>query len=231
MRRVALTSIIGTCLATSALAAPGFAVQPTGQVTGSTCQSYALGVALAFKRDPAFKLDTAADLRSAEQAIRAEIVKASGGAAVTHDHIRTGFQNYTGNRYRIKMEDVDLAALGTRISSQTGVSTAAIPLNFLLGAVVKDVALSSATRIDGDSYSAGHIFTIMGVDGGPNSNQRFLVLNSAIKVKDTERNSCSDGVPDDPGPYTAGLAWKPVNNISFRTFNGNKIRLWTVEKT
>jgi hypothetical protein len=231
MRRLICGLMLGSGVLTSATAAPGFIVEPSGQATNHTCQSYALGVALAFKRDPAFNLLTAAELRKAELGIRQEIVKARGNAPeVTHEHIKAGFANYTGGRYRLVMEDVDIATMGQRISARTGVSSADIPPTFLLGATVKDVVLSSATRIENDSYGSGHIFTMLGVDGAPNSNQRVLVLNSAVKVKGQERNSCMDGVPDDPGPYTASLAWKPVSRITFKPFSPGKVRLWTVEK-
>jgi len=214
-----------------ASATPGFMVAPTGQVTGSTCQSYSLAVALAFKRDPGFSIDTAAQLRSAEQAIRAAIVKEAAGAPVTHDHIRAGFRVYTGGRYLLKMHDVDIAQLGAFAAQRSGVgSEAATPPTFLMGSVVKDVVLSSATRIGSDRYASGHIFTVLGSDGGPNSSQKLLVLNSAMKVRDTTKNSCSDGVPDDPGPYTASISWRPIATLELKQFSTGKARVWLVDK-
>jgi len=223
--------VLGAAFMAPAWATPGFVVAPTGQATGHTCQSYALGVALAFKRDPNFRIDTAAQLRTAEQAIRAAIVKEAAGAEVNHEHIRAGFRAYTGGRYVLKMQDVDIAQLGAFAAQRSGLSSqAAAPPTFLLGSVVKDVILSSATKIGSDSYKSGHIFTILGSDGGPNSNQKLLVLNSAVKVKDTTKNSCSDGVPDDPGPYTASTSWRPSNTIEFKQFTAGKARVWLIEK-
>lgn len=230
MIRLFLTFALGSSLCTGAVAGTGFAIDPSGQATGNSCQSYALGVALAFKRDAAFPLDSAAALRDTELRIRAKIVQAANGAEVTHEHVKAGFLAYTGGRYKLATQTVAIAAIGEAIGARSGVTSAAVtPMDFFLGNVVRDVVLSSATKIENDSYAGGHIFTLLGVDGGPNSNQRFLVLNSAVKVKNMVKNGCSNGVPDDPGPYTASLSWKSVNAISFKTFN-DKILLWTVEK-
>lgn len=218
-------------VATSVSADPRFAVAPTGQALSSTCQSYALGLALAFKRDPAFKIDTASQLRTTESAIREQIKEAAGGASVNHDHVKKGFDTYTGGKYKLVFKDVDVTQVGEEAGKRSGVTVANIvPQNFLLGAVVKDVTLASATKIGKDSYTAGHIFTILGKDGPPNSNEKLLTLNSAVKVKNLTKNMCEDGIPDDPGPYTAELSWMLGSNITFKMFGG-KVRLWMVEKT
>ncbi|MEJ8850164.1 hypothetical protein [Variovorax rhizosphaerae] len=224
-----LTTLLA-CVAGPASADPGFAVKPTGQALSDTCQSYALGLALAFKRDPDFKVDTAAQLRNIELAIRAQIKKASGTANVNHAHVQKGFETYTGGRYKLVFKDVAEAQVGAEAGKRSGVTSgAAVPPAFLLGVIVRDVVLASATRIGPYPYGDGHIFTILGKDGPPNSNERLLILNSAVKVKDLTRNSCSEDLPDDPGSYTAELSWKPVQDIAFKQFGG-KVRLWTVEK-
>ena len=213
-----------------ALAGGGFVVEPAGQATGSTCQSYALAVALATKKDPNFEIDTAADLRKAESAIRAEIKKQAGTSDVSHAHIQTGFQKFTGGKYTLKFKDVPEPDIGTVVGKATGITSAgAVPSSFLLGSVVNNVVLASATKIGQDTYGAGHIFTIYGVDGPPNSDRRYLILNSAVKVKD-KRFTCEENLPDDPGNYSASLGWKKTGEIAFKPVSGDKIRLWTVEK-
>lgn len=219
-----------TFVAEPTSADPSFAIKPAGQALGSTCQSYALGLAIAFKRDPGFKVGTATQLRKVELAIRAEIKKASGTASINHAHVQKGFEAYTGGRYKLVFKDVAEAQVGTEAGKRSGVTSGAVvPPVFLLGVAVQDVVLASATRIGADTYGDGHIFTILGKDGPPNSNEKLLVLNSAVKVKDLTRNSCTEDLPDDPGPYTAELSWKPVQDIAFKQFGG-KVRLWTVEK-
>jgi len=229
MNLIRLTLLLIMALPATVRAEPGFVVQPIGQATNSTCQSYALGVALAFKRDAQFKLTTAADLRKTELAIRAAIKSAAGTESVNHDHIKKGFESFTNGIYKLKFRVVDLAQVGEEVKKRSGV-TSPVPLEFLLGAIVKDVVLASATMIDNYPYSQGHIFTLLGADGPPNSNQKLLILNSAIKVKGIERNSCSEDLPDDPGPYTAGLSWKDFNSIKFKVNSPGKVLLWTIEK-
>lgn len=213
----------------STFAASGFLVEPAGQATGNTCQSYALAVALATRQDPKFSINTAAELRNAELNIRARITEASGPLAVTHTHIQSGFKVFTNGKYILKFKDVDEVDVGDHIASATGItSEAASPPSFILGAVAKNVILASAERIGAHSYGEGHIFTIYGVDGPPNSNRRYLILNSAVKVKE-KRYTCEEGLPDDPGNYSALLSWKASNEVSFKHF-GTKIRLWRIEK-
>jgi hypothetical protein len=214
---------------TVAGATPSFVVAPSGQATGSTCQSYALVVGLAFKRAPDYSIQSASDLRKAELALRAEIKKAAGTAEVSHDHIKNGFDKYTGGKFKLNFKDVALADLGSLVGARTGITNAAsAPPTFALGTVVKDVVLASATRIGSDTYGSGHIFTLLGVDGAPNSNQQFLTLNSAVKVKNDAVSLCENGVPDDPGPYTALLSWKKSSQIDFKQWGG-KVRLWLIE--
>jgi hypothetical protein len=231
MQRYLLT-LLFLCIAAMARAEPQFLVQPTGQATGDSCQSYALGVALAFKRDPKFQLDTASDLRNAENAIRAAIIKASNNApSIGHDHVKAGFEAYTEGRYKIVMRDVKLGDVGSTAGQRSGVTAAAVlPPAVLASGAIKDVILSSATSINGDQYKNGHIFTILGVDGPPNSSQRLLVLNSGMKIRDTSRNACEAALPDDPGKYTALLSWMPVSNVAFRQFTPGSAKIWTVEK-
>jgi hypothetical protein len=214
----------------AAIGAGGFVVEPAGQATGSSCQSYALAVALATKKDPVFRIDTAADLRKTETAIREQIKKMAGQSDVSHAHIQSGFAKYTDSKYVLKFKEVPEADIGTIVADVTGItSSAAVPPTFLLGAVVKDVVLASATKIGTDSYKDGHIFTIYGVDGPPNSNRKFLILNSGVKVKD-KRYTCEEDLPDDPGNYSASVSWKSSGEIAFKPVSGNKVKLWKVEK-
>lgn len=215
-------------------AGPDFRVDPVGQATGNSCQSYVLANALAYKKDKAFRIETSAELRDTERQIRKAIELAASthpdNPGVNHDDIRRGFEAYTSNVYTVKTRDLDLVALSDAVGKRSGITSAAlVPPTFLFGSVVADVAISSAKKIGGYSYADGHLFSILGIDGPPDSSRRFLVLNSAVKVKDIARNACIDGVPDDSGPYTASIKWYSQSEIDFKTYGG-KLKLWTVEK-
>ncbi len=207
-----------------------FLVQPSGQANYHSCQSYALAVALAFKRDKAFKLDTAADLRKVETDIRAEIKKQAGNNEVNHTHVEKGFSAYTKGSYVLKIIDVTEPDMGEKMIQRSGIAYKnAVPPDFFLGVAVKDVALTSLISIGKNTYRSGHIVALLGVDGPPNSNRSYLVLNSGVKIKDTNKTTCEEGIPDDSGPYTAQVSWVPSTEIDFRRF-GSKLKLWQVEK-
>lgn len=209
-----------------------FVQAPEGQSTSVSCQSYALSVALAFRKDPKFTINTAAELRMAEDGIRAEIVKAKGAAAeVSHEHVAAGFKAYTRGQYLLKAQWVDLPALGSLAGSVSGVSSAAgAPPTFLLGATVKDVVLTSVVRVGTSKYASGHIISLMGVDGKADSNRRYLALNGGIKVEGLPAQmACVDGVPDKPSRYAAGVNWLKSSEVDFKDFGG-KYLAWTVVK-
>ncbi|MDM0001209.1 hypothetical protein QTI24_21565 [Variovorax sp. J22P240] len=230
MLRRGIAALLLSCAA-EANATPEFLLEPSGQATGSSCQSYALAVALAFKRDAAFPVQTASDLRKVETGIRSKIKQAAGSADVTHVHVKAGFDAYTSGRYKLTIKPGELAAVGNAVAARSGVSSEqATPPTFLLGAVVKDVLLASATRIGKDSYGGGHIFTILGATLPANSSQKFLILNSGVKVKgeNTARKACSDGVPDKLDPYVAMLGWTKSVDIEFKQASG-KVLLWTID--
>lgn len=211
---------------------------PVGQATGSTCQSYVLALGLAFKKDAAFPISSWRQLRTAETKIRNAIVeefkkRVPGTIEIkaNHEDVKSGFTKYTRGVYRLSIKDVDLQGLSDIVGSRTGVTKGeVVPQNFLVGAVVKDVVMSSAVRIDGDSYSDGHIFTILGMDGPMNSTRKFLILNSGVKIRDKTRNACLNELPDDPGPYTASINWRSLTSIELTSFGG-MYKVWLVEKS
>jgi len=221
------TTIFCCCKAS---AQSSFLLQPTGQANYETCQSYSLAVALAIKHDAAFPIVTAADLQKTELAIRAEIKKVAGNTSVNHAHIEAGFKAFTNGAYILKIENLPEDQLGEKIGQYTGISNkAAVPPSFLLDSTVKDVVLTSTTRIGSNKYASSHIIAAFGMDGPPNSNRSYLFLNSAVKAKDKTKNVCQEGIPDDPGPYTALLSWVSTSEIDFTKFGG-VVKLWRVQK-
>lgn len=232
MRKVLLLSMLLLGAAPPSSGSPSFAVtDQVGQANFSSCQSYALAIALAFKRDPAFPITSWTQLRDAELSIRSRIVAArdAHGGDVTHADVKAGFEDYTSGTHHLVQRSLDITALGSLVANRTGISNAsALPPTFLLGASVKDVVLSSANAINGYTYKSGHIFTIMGVDGPPTSDRRYLVLNSAASRNGQSSVACRDGFPDDPGPYQASLAWVPSDAITFKT-SGSTYTAWTID--
>lgn len=70
---------------------------------------------------------------------------------------------------------------------------------------------------------------MLGADGPPSSNQKFLVLNRALHVKPKRPIQCFDGIPDEPGCYTVLLGWKTSGHITFKQDSTGKILVWQVD--
>jgi len=217
----------------SAYAQLRFLQEPVGQFNGYSCQSYALAVALAFRKDGNFQISTADQLRRSEEEIRVKILAAKGSAAeVTREHVKAGFKAFTGGAYVVKEKVVnDIPTLGDSTSSITGISVAStVPPAFLIGATVKDVVLTSVTRVGTSNYPSGHFISLLGVDGPPNSSRKYLVLNGGIKVDGLPAKlTCVDGVPDKPSKYDAGISWLTGEDLDFKAFAGKYV-VWTVGK-
>jgi hypothetical protein len=214
---------------------PRFVVETAGQATFASCQSYALAAALAFKRDARWPINSAHDLRLVEASLRDRIVAnapkgPTGSPMVEHSHILAAFSEYAHGAYVIRQKYYkDIPSLDDGIARRSGVNDAqSVGPGFLLGAVVKDVLVASVTRIGDMRYSQGHLVTFLGVDGPPNSKRRYLVLNSAVKVRGKRTLACQEGVPDEPGPYVGSVSWVPIKDIDFRQ-DSNGILSWFVE--
>lgn len=208
-----------------------FAVQPAGQWNGSSCQSYALAIALAKAKGTSFSNLSARDLRTIEMDLRNEIIAAAKDKAnINHDDLKKGFENYTKQEYTISRDRVKgVVALSDRVSKETGV-TGQVATPFFLDALVNSVVLTSVTKIDGQGQWPGHIVALLGVDGPPNSTQKMLVVNSGDNKNNPDpRWTCESYLPDKPSNYKAHVAWIPVTSITFRDF-GDEYLAWTVSK-
>lgn len=221
--------------ALSQIVTPQFTVETAGQYNYSSCQSYALSAALAFKRDVRWPINSAHQLRLAEEDLRKRIIDKApkdqnGKPDVQHGHIIAAFAEYTGGAYVVKQKYYkDIPALDDAIAQRTGVTDAKyVGTGFLLGAVVKDVLVASVTRIGDKTYAQGHLVTFLGVDGPPSSERRYLVLNSAVSVDGQNVLTCQEGIPDKPGPYRGLVSWVLVKDIVFKQ-DGNGILSWRVE--
>ena len=244
MDLVRTVQIVGIVLALATAARPAEAADPTfivdqqvGQATGDTCQSYVLAIALAFKRDPNIPLASWRDLRDLELRLRAEVVKARDARLpgvppakrlATPADSAKAMETVTKGAYTVAYRTIAEPDLGGVVATTTGVNSKAVAgLSFVLGSTVKDVVISSAKMIGSKPYNSGHQFSILGVDGPPDSTRHYLVLNSAAyRVKGKQSfNSCQANLPDDAGPYFPSLSWH--DDITFN-LDGGKVRVMTV---
>lgn len=224
--------LVGMALVSApAFAGLDFLVSPTGQATTETCQSYALSVALALQKDRKFTIETAADLRRTEESIRRQIKKISEGSSVSHEHIMRAFEAYTNGDYKLQIKGMPYTNVGGFIGTQSGIKSISLtPPDFLLRDSIKNATLISVTRIGADRYTSGHIVAVLGSDNPSSSGLKLLILNSGIKIKDTTRNMCTEGVPDDPGRYTASVKWVAAEDMTIKQDASGMVLVWTIEK-
>lgn len=229
LRSVLSAAIIGmTTWSAASHAQVSFVVEPVGQWNGSSCQSYALAIALAKAEGKTFSKMTARDLRAVETGIRTAIVSgAKDKSEITHDDLKRGIEAYTKDKYTIAQDrEKGIVAMGDRVRAATGVSTE-VSEPFFLDALVDKVVLTSVTEIGGQGKWRGHIVALLGVAGPNNSTQKMLVANSGVKDKPDERFTCVSHLPDEPSKYSAQVAWVPTASIQFKAF-GNEHLAWTI---
>jgi hypothetical protein len=202
---------------------------PIPQYTTQTCQSYSAAVLLAFQNDPAFPIDTLAALRDAEVAIRTQIealamarnhVDDNGNLAPTHDDVMDGFKAYTSNLYTLDRTTVsDILGVGKFVGNETGITDAgAVPFPILPSAVQQPVMIS-VKRLGQNVYKAGHLVTVFGVSGPPDSNRQYLILNSAVKIGQGAALFCDPNEPATQTSYGALTSW--TNDLEITDYSGS----------
>lgn len=194
---------------------------PIPQATSQTCQSYSAAVLLAFENDPQFPISTLEQLRDAEVGIRQDIEDSAQGAAIAHKDIIAGFEKYTNGVYTLKeITFDDVVAAGDYIGNSTGITTK-LPFPIATSAIQIPVMVS-VTRIGPNTYKDGHVVTIFGIDGPPNSSREFLILNSAVKMGEDVKSYCDPDEPASQTTYSALTSW--TNDIEFKQFADGKFR-------
>lgn len=209
---------------------------PIPQYTSNTCQSYSAAMLLAFRDDPAFKIDTLDRLRDAETKIRAEIEQfaktrnhySAGKLDPRHDDIMDGLARYTGGAYKLKpREFTNIVEANAFIAATTGISGAA-PVAFPIAInMLKSPVMISTLRVGANTYGGGHLVTVLG-SVGPNNNQhKYLVVNSAVKFGQGIKFFCDPEAPASRTTYGALTSWVDAD---VKVYDGGKIIAYTLEK-
>jgi hypothetical protein len=192
---------------------------PTPQSTSQTCQSYAMMLALAAEGDPAFPIATFGELRAAEQAFRT-IAEATPGGPYGHGALGVALKSYTGDAYRLVIEDrPDIVAFLQRVRELTTLTSARDVLLAQLTGKNFPVVMTSVTAYAGNTYATGHIITLLGVAGsGINSTTEIVAFNSAVKGSGSI-NRCEPGMQPGDLRYTAGVTTS--NDFTLKAFGGS----------
>jgi hypothetical protein len=200
---------------------------PVPQHTKATCQSYSAAVMLAFQNDPAFPINTVNALRDAEVAIRSKVEGFAadrnhydnGKLDPRHDDIVSGFAAYTSGAFTLQIKSFsDITALGTHIGNSTAITNSATFPFPIATSSIKEPVMISVKRVGSNVYKSGHLVTVFGVSGPPNSTRQYLILNSAVKVGAGTMLLCDLNAPASQTTYGALTAW--TNDIEFKDYSG-----------
>lgn len=203
--------------------------KPIPQAYKDTCQSYALAFALA--RAGALRMETVADLRAQEARVRKAIDAEADRTDQTpyhHSVWQGAVKALTGNTYALhRKEFSDVEELMRFIEDKTGIRQAATLGPVLSAATVQTPVMTSFSSIGPDTYATGHIVTILGSDGRPNTQRQLLLLNSAVKGPSTTKLACD--VSDFPGDYRYRGAAALEQAYNLKRYGGKFIALWTAK--
>ncbi|MFL0587505.1 hypothetical protein ACH0BU_12775 [Sphingomonas olei] len=211
---------------------------PIPQGYTDTCQSYSLGFALARANVPGFTLQTVAEVRSAEAAVRAAInaeIK-PGESAYNHAVWQRAVLRLTSNNYRLnRVEYPTFEALAEKAAALTGISNAGTLSGSVAFLLSQTPVMTSFSKIDGNTYSSGHIVTVFGVDrpSGPVSvAPKLLLLNSAVKRSAASAPPayaplCGGG-PTLPGDTRYTGALRLESSYTPKTYGGRFVLFWIV---
>jgi hypothetical protein len=188
-----------------------------------TCQSYSIMLALAAKGDAAFPIGNFATLRKAEADFR-QIANGIQGGPFGHEAMKQAVTNYTSGVYRLVVEypATDIVQWISRVRALTALDATADALIGKLTGTKFPVALTSVKKLNGSSYSTGHIVAVLGVYGsGLNSNTQLLAFNSAIKGQGGSVNRCEPGTQPGDMKYQAGVL--ATNNYELSVFSSKYV--------
>ncbi len=223
-----------------------------GAVLGNACQRYALAVALAWQRDPAFPLGQSEQIlqaqagleQAAQQARYARAIgslSAPDARAISHGDLAAAIASYTRGAYALRSVDVhpnDLwKTLVARLASSRSIDDRIQPL----GVNVATPVLLSARRAEGASYSFGHLIPVFSTRAG--GNPQLLVLRAKTRFARDIRSGgeAANGrdvecTPDAADPtlfdsdYVVRLMWMPSSAFDWHRY-GDRVRVFWLERS
>jgi hypothetical protein len=214
-------------------------MNPIPQAYSNTCQSYALGFALARAGVPGFRLDTLAEVRALEARVRAAIdAEVEAGETAYHHAVWIrAVKRLTSNNYVLNRKEYTTAdALMNDIAAKTGITAAGTLGPVLSVSASATPVMTSFRKIRGNTYATGHIVTVFGLDrpSGPVTTvPKLMLLNSAVKrpqaAPPVYAALCS--ASDLPGDlrYTGALALEADYELT--SYSGKYVLLWVSRRS
>lgn len=218
LRKTAASVVTLAALAGFAQAGPAdIALQPSPQEFTNTCQSYSMGLAMAFHPASPYKADTPVELRDLERRLRDAITAnaaAHNRTEIMQEDWRAAMLAVSSGTLRLAYKTFgDLDSAMRFVGITTGITTPDTLGTTLSIVLVKTPVLMSFHKIGGSDYrgaagTGSHVVTIFGVQLPPATmtdaaKPRLLLVNSAVKYKGGVKNICNATDLSDRDRYTA----------------------------
>ncbi|TIM31604.1 MAG: hypothetical protein E5Y63_06190 [Mesorhizobium sp.] len=188
-------------------------LNPSPQVTGSTCQSYSMGLAMSFHSASPFKAETPTELRELERRIRAALTDsatANGRTQPIRDDWRVAMEKVSNGKLTAKWRSFRNLDSALRFAGDmTGITNPEGLGEALSATLVKTPVMLSFNRIGSSNYlPQSHIVTVFGVQipnatMGENAHPKLLIVNSAVKYNNDVKNICANEDLSDTDKYRA----------------------------
>jgi len=215
-------------------------IDPAPQAFSNTCQSYSLGLAMAFEPTSPYQAGTATELRDLEENLRQAIddsvsqhPKSERPDGPIRDDWRAAVEKVTSNALTVKWKSFnDLDSAMRFVGDKTNVTDPESLGTTLSAALVKTPVLLSFKRVQGSSYSTSHIVTVFGVELpqaslAENAHPKLVIVNSAVKYAGGVKNVCSVSDLSDADRYQATSVL--TDDYDFNLFSGNTYLVTWVE--
>lgn len=247
LRSLCLSFVLGVAVTNGAYGGPADIVMtPSPQAFVSTCQSYSMGLAMSFHPASPYKATTPKELRDLELRIRKEVEASAvknnrSPKNPTHEDWRVAVDKVSGGKLKLSPATFkNLNEAMQFVAKTTGISAPGLLGTALAANLVKTPVLMSFHQIEGSDYrgkmqdgrpgNGSHIVTVLGVQMPPQTmgdeaKPKLLMVNSAVKFKNEQKNTCevSDLSGDEKYSAVATLTDNYVRNDYSGTFLVNYI--------
>ena len=209
-------------------------LNPSPQVTGSTCQSYSIAFAMAQNSAMHQHIETPKDLRKLERQLRKQIesiAQNSPGTAAHHEVWVEAVRQVSSNNLRLKLEYYnDPNKFYRQVKNLTNIDAAEILGGVMSATLMDKVVMTSVNHVNGNIYD-GHVVSIIGVGKAlpnhsiANWNTSLMILNSAVKTGSGETiNMCSESISSGDKAYSANVSL--THNYELKHWSGDRLLMY-----
>ncbi|OWV64036.1 hypothetical protein ATY76_21465 [Rhizobium sp. R339] len=229
-RWVAAVLLIGFAASTARADPVDLVLNPSPQEFSNTCQSYSMGLAMAFHPSSPFAATTPTELRELERRLRKALTDsaaANNHPVATREDWKVAVETVSNDVLTVSVESFkDLDPAMQFVAQKTAISNPEGLGDVLSAALVSTPVMMSFTRIESSDYKPqSHIVTVFGVQL-PNASMdntahpKLLLVNSAVKYANNVKNICAQEALSDNDRYRAMVSL--TDNYELNLFGNTK---------